>query len=103
LARLSAGAYAPGQKLQPRFDAWTSFGPEALGRQVLDSRDVATFRWRADPALPKAMNVEAVHRTATSVPGERSQPHHAPDEAETFGRMIGMLSSVRLTSGKVVI
>jgi hypothetical protein len=64
---------------------------------------VATFRWRADPALPKAMNVEAVHRTATSVPGERSQPHHAPDEAETFGRMIGMLSSVRLTSGKVVI
>jgi arginase len=34
---------------------------------VRDRGDVATFRWRPDPARPKAMNLDAVRRTAAAV------------------------------------
>jgi arginase len=65
----SAGAYAPGQEKAPA--AFRRHGlVEALirtGRRVRDRGDVTGFRWLPDPARPKAMNVDAVHRTASEV------------------------------------
>ncbi len=65
----SAGAYAPGQEKAP--DAFRRHGlVPALtqaGREVHDRGDVAGFRWRPDPARPKAMNLDAVQRTAAAV------------------------------------
>ncbi len=65
----SAGAYAPGQEKAPA--AFRRHGlADALiqaGRTVRDRGDVTGFRWRPDPTHPKAMNVEAVRRTAAEV------------------------------------
>jgi arginase len=65
----SAGAYAPGQEKAPA--AFRSHGlVEALrvrGRCVVDRGDVAGFRWRPDPALPKCANLSAVRAAAKAV------------------------------------
>jgi len=65
----SAGAYAPGQEKAPA--AFRKHGLlHALqqgGMAVRDLGDVAPFRWRPDPARPKAMNLGAVQHTAASV------------------------------------
>jgi arginase len=65
----SAGAYAPGQEKAPT--AFRSHGlVEALrarGRCVVDRGDVAGFRWRPDPALPKCANLSAVRAAAKAV------------------------------------
>jgi arginase len=65
----SAGAYAPGQERAPasfRRHGLVSVLAQA-GRRVRDRGDVAPFRWRPDPARPKAMNLDAVRRTAMDV------------------------------------
>ena len=65
----SAGAYAPGQERAP--GVFRQHGLiEALGRTgriVHDRGDVDGFRWRPDPPRPKAMNLDAVCRTAAAV------------------------------------
>jgi arginase len=65
----SAGAYAPGQEKAPaafRRHGLTSALSEA-GCQAYDRGDVAAFRWRPDLSRPKAMNLDAVRRTAAAV------------------------------------
>jgi arginase len=68
-AATSAGAYAPGQERAPA--AFRRHGlAEALasrGRAIRDHGDVASFRWRPDPARPQAMNLEAVRRACDLV------------------------------------
>jgi arginase len=65
----SAGAYAPGQEKAPA--AFRRHGLiSALmqtGQRVHDRGDVIGFRWRVDPAHPKAMNCDAVVRTARAL------------------------------------
>ena len=65
----SAGAYAPGQEKAPAAlrDAGLVRLLEQRGYTVLDRGDVALFRWRVDHANPRAMNAEAVVRTASAV------------------------------------
>lgn len=65
----SAGAYAPGQEKAPAAFRRHGLVPALTqtGRRVRDRGDVAGFRWRPDPARPKAMNLDAVRRTATAV------------------------------------
>ena len=65
----SAGAYAPGQEKAP-----AAFRRHRLaqvlksgGWRVNDLGDTPQFRWRPDPQHPKAMNVDAVRRTASGV------------------------------------
>jgi arginase len=65
----SAGAYAPGQEKAPaafRRHGLLSALAQA-GRRVHDRADVIGFRWRLDPARPKAMNCDLVQKTATAV------------------------------------
>lgn len=68
-AATSAGAYAPGQERAPA--AFRQHGLAAAlarhGRTVRDHGDVASFRWRPDPARPQAMNLEAVRDAADRV------------------------------------
>jgi arginase len=65
----SAGAYAPGQEKAPA--AFRRHGLasalERAGLRVNDRGDVPGFRWRPDPQRPKAMNLDAVRRTAAAV------------------------------------
>jgi arginase len=65
----SAGAYAPGQEKAPA--AFRRHGLVAAlaesGLRVNDRGDVPGFRWRPDPQRPKAMNLDAVRRTAAAV------------------------------------
>jgi arginase len=65
----SAGAYAPGQEKAPT--AFRLHGlVEALrarGRHVVDRGDVAHFRRRPDPELPKCANLSAVRAAAKAV------------------------------------
>jgi len=65
----SAGAYAPGQEKAPA--AFRRHGLiqslQQTGRVVRDLGDVPSFRWRPDPSRAKAMNLDAVQRTAESV------------------------------------
>lgn len=65
----SAGAYAPGQEKAPAAlrDAGLVRLLDQRGHAVFDRGDVASFRWRSDHANPRAMNVEAVARTASAV------------------------------------
>ncbi|MBC8036243.1 MAG: arginase family protein [Rhizobiales bacterium] len=65
----SAGAYAPGQEKAPAAFRRHGLVPALTqtGGQVRDRGDVAGFRWRPDPERPKAMNLDAVQRTATAV------------------------------------
>ena len=65
----SAGAYAPGQEKAP-----ATFRRHGLvsalagsGRRVNDRGNIPGFRWRLDPQRPKAMNLDAVRRTAAAV------------------------------------
>ena len=65
----SAGAYAPGQEKAPaafRRHGLISALTKA-GCQVYDQGDIATFRWRPDLSRPKAMNLDAVGKTAAAV------------------------------------
>jgi arginase len=65
----SAGAYAPGQEKAPatfRRHGLVSALAES-GLRVNDRGDVPGFRWRLDPQRPKAMNLDAVRRTAAAV------------------------------------
>jgi arginase len=65
-APTSAGAYAPGQEDGPV--ALRSAGLlEALGPDVVDAGDVEAFRWRPDPARPRAANVSAAAGRARQV------------------------------------
>jgi arginase len=65
----SAGAYAPGQEKAP--DAFRRYGLISkltdAGLRVCDRGDVPGFRWRPDLARPKAMNLDAVQRTASAL------------------------------------
>ena len=65
----SAGAYAPGQEKAPA--ALRAVGLidhiQASGVKVVDRGDVAGFRWRADKANPRAMNVAAAAKVARDV------------------------------------
>jgi arginase len=65
----SAGAYAPGQEKAPA--AFRRHGLAAAlehaGWHVDDLGDVETIRWRPDPSNLKAMNLDAVRRTALAV------------------------------------
>jgi arginase len=78
----SAGAYAPGQEKAP--EAFRRHGLiSALTREGLrvhDRGDLARFRWRPDPAHPKAMNRDAVVRAAAGV-ADRVAEALASDEA----------------------
>jgi len=62
----SAGAYAPGQEKAPQ--ALRAAGLieklRSLALVVEDRGDVPGFRWQADRANPRAMNVEAAARVA---------------------------------------
>jgi arginase len=64
-----AGAYALGREKAP--GAFRSHGLvgalRARGRRVADRGDVAHFRWRPDPALPKCAKLSAVRAAATAV------------------------------------
>jgi arginase len=65
-APTSAGAYAPGQEDGPV--ALRSAGLlEALGPDVVDAGDVEAFRWRPDPARPRAANLSAAADRARQV------------------------------------
>jgi arginase len=68
-AATSAGAYAPGQERAPA--AFRRYGLAAAlargGKTIRDRGDVASFRWRPDPARPQAMNLEAVRQACDKV------------------------------------
>lgn len=68
----SAGAYAPGQEKAPAAFRRHGLIPALMeaGRRVEDHGDTSGFRWRPDPQRPKAMNLAAVHGTATEVAGK---------------------------------
>jgi arginase len=65
----SAGAYAPGQERTP--EALRTAGLvdtlRSRGVAVVDHGDVPGFRWRADRAMPRAMNADAVADVARAV------------------------------------
>ena len=67
----SAGAYAPGQEKAP--EAIRGGGLLAClaerGIVANDRGNVPGFRWRADPANPRAMNADAAARVAQAVRG----------------------------------
>lgn len=83
----SAGAYAPGQEKAPM--AFRKYGLlQALrqnGATVRDYGDVATFRWHPDPSRPKAMNLDAVRRTAKSVADQVAMAMKANETALVLG------------------
>lgn len=65
----SAGAYAPGQEKAPaafRRHGLVSALVES-GMRVNDRGDTPSVRWRPDSQHPKAMNLDAVRRTAAAV------------------------------------
>jgi arginase len=68
-APTSAGAYSAGQEDGPGAmrAAGLVDGLRARGREVVDSGDVPTFRWRPDRARPRAMHVAAVAAGARAV------------------------------------
>lgn len=74
----SAGAYAPGQEKAPA--AVRAAGLidllRATGWSVDDLGDVPGFRWQVDRQQPRAMNAQAVARTARAV-AERATPAFA--------------------------
>ena len=62
----SAGAYAPGQEEAPAALRAAGLLKRLSGRGIpcADVGDVPGFRWRADPARPRAMNASAVTHVA---------------------------------------
>ncbi|MBA3711651.1 MAG: arginase family protein [Pyrinomonadaceae bacterium] len=78
----SAGAYAPGQEKAPaalRAAGLLEF-LSAGGITVDDRGDVSGFRWRADKANPRAMNV-SIAATVAKATAERVASALATDEA----------------------
>ena len=65
----SAGAYAPGQEQAPAALRTAGLVRHLAERgiAVQDRGDVPGFRWRADPANPRAMNAEVVAGVARGV------------------------------------
>lgn len=65
----SAGAYAPGQEKAPAAFRRNGLVPALMeyGLHVNDRGDTPGFRWRPDHQRPKAMNLDAVQRTAAAV------------------------------------
>ena len=65
----SAGAYAPGQEKAPAAFRRHRLAQvlESSGWRVNDLGDTPQFRWRPDLQHPKAMNIDAVRRTANGV------------------------------------
>jgi arginase len=86
-AATSAGAYAPGQERAPA--AFRRHGlARALtrrGRTIRDRGDVASFRWRPDPARPQAMNLDAVRDACERVAGEVAQAIAAQEDVLVLG------------------
>ena len=83
----SAGAYAPGQEKAPaafRRHGLISALTQA-GRNVNDRGDVAAFRWRPEPERPKAMNLDAVRRTAAAVADHIADAMAADEAAMVLG------------------
>ena len=83
----SAGAYAPGQEKAP-----ATFRRQGLvaalaecGLRVNDRGDVPSFRWRLDPQRPKAMNLDAVRRTAVAVAEKVEEAFAAGEAALVLG------------------
>ncbi len=81
-APTSAGAYAPGQERAPAAlrAAGLLDSLRATGLDVVDRGDVAGFRWRNDPASPRAMNAGVVTSVAREV-AERVAQSMAEDAA----------------------
>lgn len=65
----SAGAYGPGQEKAPAAFRRHGLVPALAesGIRLDDRGDTPRVRWRPDPQHPKAMNLEAVRRTAAAV------------------------------------
>jgi arginase len=65
----SAGGYAPGQEKAPAALRRHGLVPafRTAGHHISDRGDVPGFRWRPDPARPKAMNLDAVRGVALAV------------------------------------
>ena len=65
----SAGAYAPGQEKAPMRMREAGFHERlrAAARDYDEITHIETFRWRPDRERPRAMNAEAVARTASDV------------------------------------
>lgn len=83
----SAGAYAPGQEKAPA--AFRKHGLLSALRQagcvIADRGDVPGFRWRPDLARPKAMNLEAVARTAGALADRVADAMTAGEAALVLG------------------
>jgi len=85
-APTSAGAYAPGQEQGPHaLRAAGLIGRlEAAGLRVTDAGDVDGFRWRPDPARPRAANAAEVVARARQV-AERVAAAAADDRVLVLG------------------
>ena len=83
----SAGAYAPGQEKAPA--AFRRHGLlKALAESGIECRDVGdvtAFRWRPDRSSPKAMNLDAVVRSAHSVAVAVAEAMRAGDAVLVLG------------------
>ena len=83
----SAGAYAPGQEKAPA--AFRRHGLaaaiEQAGRKVRDRGDVEAFRWRPDLEQPRAMNLDAVRRTAMAVAARTTEALSAGEAVLVLG------------------
>ncbi len=86
-AATSAGAYSPGQEQAPA--AFRRHGlAEALAgrdRSIRDHGDVASFRWRPDPARPQAMNLDAVRHACEAVSGRVAKAIAAQEDVLVLG------------------
>jgi arginase len=86
-AATSAGAYSPGQEQAPA--AFRRHGlAEALAsrsRIIRDHGDVASFRWRPDPARPRAMNLDAVRHACEAVSGRVAKAIAAQEDVLVLG------------------
>src|SRR4051812_49181955 len=80
----SAGAYCAGQERAPAALRAAGLLDEigSRGLRVRDAGDVEGFRWRPDPARPRAANAAVVARVAGAV-AERVA------EAEDFALVLG--------------
>ncbi len=83
----SAGAYAPGQEKAPA--AFRHHGLVSALHQtgclIADRGDVPGFRWRPDLSRPKAMNLDAVARTARAVADSVAEAMAADEAALVLG------------------
>lgn len=87
-AATSAGAYAPGQERAP--EAFRRHGLAAAlagrgNRHIKEHGDVASFRWRPDPAHPQAMNLDAVRDACEAVAGRVAPAIAAHEDVLVLG------------------